>query len=87
MLGEVVFGAPAIFETESVSFPIFADLGPENRIECQQEIAGAKLDNRTELDLVSVAAPSGKAVTSKKRQAKALVFLDLDQLVLQLELH
>ncbi len=32
MLGEIVFGAPAIFEAKAIGLPIVADLRPEGGI-------------------------------------------------------
>jgi hypothetical protein len=84
VLGEIVFGAPAIFETEAVGLAVIADLRRKKRVECQQELAGAELDDRTELDLVCFAPARGKAIATEKRQTDAFVVLDLDQFVDQL---
>ena len=65
MLGEVVFGAPAIFEAEPIGFPILADLSAEEGIEREQQFAGGQLDDRPELDLVGVAAARGEAISGR----------------------
>ena len=82
MLGEVVFGAPAIFEAEAVLIAIVAHLGVEHGIERDQQLAACQFDDRTETKLIGITAARGESIFGLKSQADA-VALALDQLVLQ----
>src|SRR5262245_8861391 len=85
MLGEVILAAPAIFEAEAVGLAVIADLRVEEGVDREQRLAGGQLDDRTELDLVGLAAPRREAVGAKEREAEPVTFA-LDKLVLRLEL-
>src|SRR6185437_6994794 len=77
MLGEVVFGAPAILEPETVGVAVRADLIGEQRIERNQKLSARQLDDGTEADAVGFAI-CGLLVSALEGQGDA-VPLALDQ--------
>ena len=55
MLGEVVFGAPAIIEAETVSVTVRSDLIGEQRIERNKKLSARKFDDGTKADTIGFA--------------------------------
>ena len=78
MLGEIVFGAPAILEAEAVGLPVVTDLGSEERIEREQKRAARQFDNGAEFDLIGLAAARRDSVAALKGKSEA-VALALNQ--------
>src|SRR5262249_35175517 len=73
MLGEVIFGAPAIFEAQTRSLALWTNLVGKERIESDQKLLAGELDDGTELQNIRFAI-RGLLIFKQKRHGGSVTF-------------